>query len=50
MCIRLILSEPCLLVWGLGINVFWGGSNLREVVLVPNRMWGGQGLLGCGVG
>ncbi|CAE7099256.1 unnamed protein product, partial [Rhizoctonia solani] len=25
-------------------------DNLREVVLVPNRMWGGQGLLGCGVG
>ena len=25
-------------------------STLREVVLVPNRMWGGEGLLGCGVG
>lgn len=22
-------------------------SNLREVVLVPNRHWGGEGLLGC---
>jgi GRASP55/65 PDZ-like domain len=25
-------------------------STLREVVLVPNRKWGGEGLLGCGVG
>lgn len=25
-------------------------DTLREVVLVPNRMWGGEGLLGCGVG
>ncbi|KAG9026575.1 hypothetical protein FRB95_008697 [Tulasnella sp. JGI-2019a] len=25
-------------------------DTLREVVLVPNRMWGGAGLLGCGVG
>lgn len=25
-------------------------STLREVVLVPNRQWGGEGLLGCGVG
>ncbi|KAI5989084.1 GRASP55/65 PDZ-like domain-containing protein [Pisolithus albus] len=23
------------------------GCNLREVVLVPNRHWGGEGLLGC---
>ncbi|CAG8623401.1 5253_t:CDS:2 [Acaulospora colombiana] len=23
---------------------------MREVVLVPNRKWGGEGLLGCGVG
>lgn len=23
---------------------------LREVILVPNRSWGGDGLLGCGVG
>ena len=22
-------------------------SNIREVVLVPNRHWGGEGLLGC---
>ena len=22
-------------------------SNLREVVLIPNRHWGGEGLLGC---
>lgn len=22
-------------------------DNLREVVLVPNRHWGGEGLLGC---
>lgn len=25
-------------------------STIREVVLVPNRKWGGEGLLGCGVG
>ncbi|KAG8956501.1 hypothetical protein FRC03_010775 [Tulasnella sp. 419] len=25
-------------------------DTLREVVLVPNRKWGGEGLLGCGVG
>jgi len=25
-------------------------DTLREVVLVPNRVWGGEGLLGCGVG
>jgi hypothetical protein len=25
----------------------WYFSNLREVVLVPNRDWGGEGLLGC---
>ncbi|KAJ9098662.1 hypothetical protein QFC21_004310 [Naganishia friedmannii] len=25
-------------------------DNLREIVLVPNRHWGGEGLLGCGVG
>ncbi|TIA68700.1 hypothetical protein E3P91_03964 [Wallemia ichthyophaga] len=25
-------------------------DTLREVVLVPNRQWGGEGLLGCGVG
>jgi hypothetical protein len=25
-------------------------SNLREIVLIPNRHWGGEGLLGCGVG
>lgn len=25
-------------------------STLREVVLVPNRQWGGEGLLGCGIG
>ena len=22
-------------------------STIREVVLVPNRQWGGDGLLGC---
>lgn len=22
-------------------------STIREVVLVPNRQWGGEGLLGC---
>ena len=25
-------------------------DTLREVVLVPNKQWGGEGLLGCGVG
>lgn len=25
-------------------------STLREVVLVPNRQWGGEGLLGAGIG
>lgn len=25
-------------------------DNVREVVLIPNRQWGGEGLLGCGVG
>ncbi|KAG8787550.1 hypothetical protein FRC16_001543, partial [Serendipita sp. 398] len=25
-------------------------DTLREIVLVPNRKWGGEGLLGCGVG
>ncbi|GHJ87430.1 hypothetical protein NliqN6_3832 [Naganishia liquefaciens] len=25
-------------------------DNLREIVLIPNRHWGGEGLLGCGVG
>lgn len=25
-------------------------DTIREVVLVPNRKWGGEGLLGCGVG
>lgn len=25
-------------------------STLREVVLVPNRKWGGEGLLGSGIG
>ncbi|KAK4685800.1 hypothetical protein P7C73_g4345, partial [Tremellales sp. Uapishka_1] len=25
-------------------------DNLREVVIIPNRQWGGEGLLGCGVG
>ena len=26
------------------------GSNLREVVLYPTRQWGGEGLVGCGIG
>lgn len=25
-------------------------SNLREVVLYPTRQWGGEGLVGCGIG
>ena len=25
-------------------------SNLREVVLYPTRQWGGEGLIGCGIG
>lgn len=25
-------------------------DHTREVILVPNRAWGGDGLLGCGVG
>ncbi|CDS00713.1 related to GRH1-acetylated protein, involved in ER to Golgi transport [Sporisorium scitamineum] len=25
-------------------------DNTREVIIVPNREWGGEGLLGCGVG
>lgn len=25
-------------------------DHMREVVIVPNRSWGGEGLLGCGVG
>ncbi|EJT98566.1 hypothetical protein DACRYDRAFT_24192 [Dacryopinax primogenitus] len=25
-------------------------DSMREVVLIPNRQWGGEGLLGCGVG
>ena len=26
---------------------FFPPSTIREVVLVPNRHWGGEGLLGC---
>lgn len=25
-------------------------DHTREVIIVPNREWGGEGLLGCGVG
>ena len=25
-------------------------SNLREVILYPTRQWGGDGLIGCGIG
>lgn len=25
-------------------------SNLREVILYPTRQWGGEGLIGCGIG
>lgn len=46
MCTHMILSE-CL-----KINFFLKNSHvicstLREVVLIPNRHWGGEGLLGC---
>lgn len=27
-----------------------GFSNLREVVLYPTKQWGGEGLIGCGIG
>lgn len=25
-------------------------DNLREVILYPTRQWGGEGLIGCGIG
>lgn len=25
-------------------------DNVREIVIVPNEVWGGEGLLGCDVG
>jgi hypothetical protein len=32
------------------VAAYYYFSAMREVVLVPNRKWGGEGLLGCGVG
>lgn len=49
MCTLMTLSGSSSLTTGLKANMFFS-STLREVVLVPNRMWGGEGLLGCGVG
>jgi len=36
-----VYSYDCLIVF---LHLF---STLREVVLIPNRHWGGEGLLGC---
>jgi hypothetical protein len=31
-------------------EAFTDDSNLREVILYPTKQWGGEGLIGCGIG